>query len=136
MTLLVQKEVAERIARAPKESLLSLSVKAYGTPAYEFTVPRGAFVPAPGVDSAVLTITNISRGNFKKKGSEQKFFSLIHAGFAQKRKRLAKNLEAVAPKAAIAQAFAALSLDANLRAEDVPLATWLRLARSPALRRR
>ena len=47
ITFLVQKEVAERIVRDPKESLLSLSVKAYGTPEYAFTVPRGAFSPAP-----------------------------------------------------------------------------------------
>ena len=50
MTFLVQKEVAERIVRDPKGSLLSMAVKAYGTPIYRFTVPRGAFRPAPNVD--------------------------------------------------------------------------------------
>ena len=74
MTLLVQKEVAERIARSKKpysakatkgkESILSLSVKVFGTPKYEFTIPRGAFRPAPKVDSAVLTVRDISRKNF------------------------------------------------------------------------
>ena len=64
MTLLVQKEVAERIARSHKESIISLSVKVYGVPKYEFTVPHGAFKPAPKVDSAVLTIHAISRKNF------------------------------------------------------------------------
>ena len=43
MTLLVQKEVAERVVARGKESILSLSVKAYGTPKREFLVPRGAF---------------------------------------------------------------------------------------------
>ena len=66
VTLLVQKEVAQRIARSKKESILSLSVKAYGTPKYELTVPRGAFRPAPKVDSAVLSVRTISRKNFHR----------------------------------------------------------------------
>ena len=73
MTLLVQKEVAERIvARDEKESLLSLSVKAYGTPKYVEKVPRGAFAPAPNVDSAIIHISNISKNNFRKIGSCEK----------------------------------------------------------------
>ncbi len=59
VTVLVQKEVAERIARSKKESLLSLAVKVFGDPEYCFTVPRGAFRPAPTVDSAVLAIRHI-----------------------------------------------------------------------------
>lgn len=119
MTLLVQKEVAERIARSAKESLLSLSIKAYGEPRYEFTVPRGAFVPAPKVDSAVLSIRNISRAHFSSSADEDRFFALIHAGFAHKRKRLGKNFaEAGLPRAPV--------LD-NARAEDLALADWLAL---------
>src|SRR3989338_6661155 len=73
MTLLVQKEVAERIARAKKESILSLSVKGYGKRKYELRVPGGAFKPAPSVDSAVLTIRDISRKNFSTPEEEQRF---------------------------------------------------------------
>ncbi len=121
MTLLVQKEVAERIARSKKESILSLSVKAYGTPKYEFTVPRGAFRPAPKVDSAVLTIRDISRKHFSSRAEEQKFFKLIRAGFAHKRKFVRKNLiEADLPAGNIPE---------KARAEDVPLAQWLALTK-------
>lgn len=122
MTLLVQKEVADRIvARDKKESILSLSVKAYGTPKREFTVPRGAFKPAPNVDSAVLTIRDISRKNFKTKREEEQFFALLHAGFAHKRKFVRKNLaEASLPQGDIPE---------KARAEDVPLITWLELCR-------
>lgn len=122
MTLLVQKEVAERVARAKKESILSLSVKAYGTPAYEFTVPRGAFVPAPNVDSAVLAIRDISRANFNTIEDEQKFFELIRAGFAHKRKFVRKNL--------IESGLDAGDIPEKARAEDLPLSVWLSLARS------
>lgn len=130
MTFLVQKEVAERVARSRKESLLSIAVKAYGTPAYAFTVPRGAFVPAPNVDSAVLHISHISGTNFRTTLEEERFFDILRAGFAHKRKRLAKNLEEVSGKEAIMEAFASIGLDPNARAEDVPLPDWLALAKA------
>jgi len=121
MTLLVQKEVADRIvARDKKHSLLSLSVQAYGTPKREFLVPRGAFKPAPNVDSAVLTIKDISCKNFSSREKEQLFFALIHAGFAHKRKFVRNNLaEATLPQG---------DIPPKARAEDVPLETWLALA--------
>jgi 16S rRNA (adenine1518-N6/adenine1519-N6)-dimethyltransferase len=122
MTLLVQKEVAERIARSKKESILSLSVKAFGIPKYEFTVPRGAFRPAPNVDSAVLTVRDISRKNFSSKAAEEKFFALLHAGFAHKRKFVRKNLlEVGLPSGEIPE---------KARAEDLPLEVWLALSKS------
>ena len=120
MTLLVQKEVAERIARSKKESILSLSVKAYAVPRYAFTVPRGAFHPAPNVDSAVLYMGDISRRNFASDDEERAFFDLVHAGFAHKRKKLSKNLRD--------GGFSSIAIGENVRAEDVPLAQWLTLA--------
>lgn len=119
MTLLVQKEVAERIARSKKESLLSLSVKAYGTPAYLFTVPRGAFSPAPKVDSAVLTIRGISRKSFKDVREEERFFELVRAGFAHKRKFVRKNLTDAGLRAG--------DIPEKARAEDLSLAAWFAL---------
>lgn len=120
MTLLVQKEVADRIvARDKKESILSLSVKAYGEPKREFLVPRGAFKPAPNVDSAVLTVRDISRKNFKDKKEEDLFFALLHAGFAHKRKYVRKNLEEAG--------FSAGDIPEKARAEDLRLSVWLDL---------
>ncbi|MFZ3044047.1 MAG: 16S rRNA (adenine(1518)-N(6)/adenine(1519)-N(6))-dimethyltransferase RsmA [Minisyncoccia bacterium] len=136
MTLLVQKEVAERIARSEKESILSLSVKAYGTPKYEFTVPRGAFNPAPKVDSAVLTIRGISRKNFATGEKEQRFFELLHTGFAHKRKFVRKNLLEAgftislnASRSAASGEQAKPVLAEKARAEDVLLPLWLALSR-------
>lgn len=121
MTFLVQKEVADRIARSKKESILSLSVKIYGVPKYEFTVPRGAFAPAPKVDSAVLSIRDISRNHFKNRAEEKRFFELIHAGFAHKRKFVRNNLlEAQLPSGDIPE---------KARAEDLPLEAWLALSK-------
>jgi 16S rRNA (adenine1518-N6/adenine1519-N6)-dimethyltransferase len=122
MTLLVQKEVAERIARSKKESILSLSIKAYGLPAYEFTVPRGAFMPAPNVDSAVISIRSISRTHFRDAAEEHRFFELIRAGFAHKRKFVRSNLTLAG--------FDAGEIPEKARAEDLSLEDWLTLTRA------
>jgi len=124
MTLLVQKEVAVRIVRAKKESLLSLSVKAFGTPSYEFTVPRGAFKPAPNVDSAVISITNIQQDAFEGKSAEERFFTVLRAGFAHKRKQLAKNLGEIVPDPAARAALATVGIPERARSEDVSLSSW------------
>ncbi len=137
LVFLTQKEVAERITghgrpstplRAPKESILSLSVKAYGTPTYVKTVPRGAFAPAPSVDSAILLVSNISRQNFANNEQEQRFFDLIHAGFGQKRKLLARNLEPILGDTTPLYMEKA-GIPPKARAEDVPLEQWLALAK-------
>src|SRR3989344_9375281 len=132
LVFLVQKEVAQRIisrseASEVKESVLSLSVKAYGTPVYVKTVPRGAFVPAPGVDSAILLVKDISRKNFKNVAHEKKFFILVKAGFAQKRKLLKRNIETVLGKQTLAMMQNA-GIPENARAEDVALKQWLVLS--------
>lgn len=123
MALLIQKEVAERIvARDGKESILSLSVKAYGTPRIVTKVVKGSFNPPPSVDSAVISIDNISRRFFDGL-DERHFFDVLHAGFAAKRKKLAGNLaKKYGPQAR--EALAAAGLDENVRAEDVPLEKW------------
>lgn len=126
IALLIQKEVAERIiARDRKESLLSLSVKAYGTPRMVTKVSRGSFSPPPSVDSAIIAITDISR-RFFDHFSEAAFFKVLKAGFASKRKYLASNLKMFG-KENVTRAFRECNLHEKVRAEDVPLETWKRL---------
>ena len=127
MTLLVQKEVAERIvAKDKKESLLSLSVKIYGEPKIVRVVGRGAFSPQPTVDSAVLFIKNISRKNLTRT-DEKKFFTMLHAGFAHKRKQLLPNLCDLYKKDNLIKFFKSCKIDLKTRAEDLSLETWLKL---------
>lgn len=129
MTLLVQKEVAERmIARDKKESLLSLAVKAYGTPKIISIVPRGAFAPAPSVDSTIIAIETISRKNFKNKKHETNFFELIHKGFAHKRKTLWHNLDTMSTEEK-ESFFEKNSLDKKVRAEDIAIEKWLEISK-------
>lgn len=129
VVFLVQKEVATRICKDKKESLLSLGVKAYGNPTYICTVARSHFNPPPRVDSAVVAIMAISKDNFKII-NETDFFKMLHLGFGQKRKQLAGNLTAAYEKTVILNALTTAGLQDKVRAEDIPLQTWLKLAAS------
>lgn len=132
MILLIQKEVEERIvASLGKESILSLSVKAYGTPRYIMKVHKRFFSPAPKVDSAIVAITNISKGNFKTDMDEKNFFNIIKVGFAHKRKVLRKNLETEQKTLKnIDDIFEKLKINPRARAEDIKLETWLLISRN------
>lgn len=129
IALLVQKEVAERIARSKKESLLSISVKVYGVPRFVRKVMAGSFSPPPSVDSAILAVSNISRHSFEDV-SEEAFFEVVRAGFAQKRKMLAGNLKKLYAEEAVRAAFSKAGLPASIRAEDVTLSSWFSLAKA------
>lgn len=130
MVLLVQKEVAQRIAASDKkESILSMSVKAYGKPKLISKVKSEEFSPAPKVDSAILLIEDISHKKFNDKTEENRFFEVVKAGFAHKRKVLIKNLEEVASKESIKNAFIELEIPEKSRAEDINLDLWLRIAK-------
>jgi len=122
--LLVQKEVAERIvAKDGKNSLLSIAVKIFGEPKYIKKVPAGAFRPIPKVDSAILLIDNINQNKLKSAGvSEEKFFAILHRGFAQKRKLLASNLK-ISPTV-----LALCGVEEKARAETLTVENWLCLA--------
>ena len=136
MTLMLQKEVAKRIANSKKQSLLSISVKAYGAPHYIKTVPRGAFRPAPGVDSAILHIDNISRDRFKGlplpklarvtldiDPDEKKFFALVKRGFSQKRKMLRTKLGLTVEE------LLSCDVEPTARAENLTVDQWFCLAK-------
>jgi 16S rRNA (adenine1518-N6/adenine1519-N6)-dimethyltransferase len=127
LVFLVQKEVAERIARDKKESLLSLSIRAYGVPHYVKTIKKGNFTPQPKIDSAIIAIRDISKDRFQDI-SEKTFFTLLHEGFKSRRKQLLGNLSDMYEREAVIHAFSGLKLPLTVRGEDVPLATWFELA--------
>lgn len=128
--LLVQKEVAERIVGDNnKETILSLSVKAYGEPRYVATVSASSFSPAPKVDSAIIVITDISKNRFESSEIDEKsFFSLVKAGFAQKRKTLSNNLkQAEYQPEHIQTVLQNCGLQEKVRAEDISTEQWFEL---------
>jgi 16S rRNA (adenine1518-N6/adenine1519-N6)-dimethyltransferase len=93
ITFLVQKEVANRICtKGKKESILSLSVKVFGTPVYIEKVSRSLFRPAPNVDSAIIHIKDIHQG-FKDDKSKKQFFEVVKKAFNSKRKKVGTTLK-------------------------------------------
>lgn len=132
MVLLVQKEVAERVvARDQKESILSISVKAFGKASIVAKVPRGAFTPQPNVDSAILMIEDISDNYFIEKNVDiSNFFEIVKAGFAHKRKYLIRNLEEKIEKNKLEKIWSELGLNLKIRAEEVNVSLWLDIAKN------
>lgn len=130
MTLMVQYEVAKRIlARDGKESILSISVKVFGAPVLVRKVSAGAFNPKPNVDSAILHIANIQNTRFAKNAiSEEKFFNVVKAGFAHKRKKLLSNLKVLKDDAHVKNLFSKIGLSENVRPEDLRLEDWIALS--------
>ena len=99
------------------ESLLSISIKAYGRPEIIRNVPAGYFSPAPKVDSAVIKISGISKKFFQDIG-EKKFFEIVKKGFSQKRKILINKLKAQKDD------FTACNISKKARAENLSLEQW------------
>lgn len=130
MVLLVQKEVAERIvAKDGKESILSISVKIYGLPKYIMTVGKKFFSPSPKVDSAVILISDISKNTFNGNISEKKFFEILKAGFAHKRKLVLSNLiKTFKQKNEFEGIFNKLEINKNSRAENLTAQNWANVA--------
>ena len=126
VVLTVQKEVAERICAKPGDlSLLALSVQVYGKPSIAAKIPAASFHPAPKVDSAILRI-DIYKEPLIPAELLNKFFKLIKAGFAQKRKTLrnslASGLHISPPNAEILLTSA--GIDFMRRAETLSIDEW------------
>jgi 16S rRNA (adenine1518-N6/adenine1519-N6)-dimethyltransferase len=91
-TLLVQKEVAQRVAAAPGAmSLLSIAVQFYWEVRLGRLVPAELFTPPPKVDSQILILNRLDRTQFPDV-NEKEFFRMVKAGFAQRRKTLLNTL--------------------------------------------
>ncbi|WP_374140716.1 16S rRNA (adenine(1518)-N(6)/adenine(1519)-N(6))-dimethyltransferase RsmA [Leptotrichia hongkongensis] len=93
--LMVQKEVAERIASQPHNknmSLLTHAVQFYAEAEYLFTVPKEKFDPVPKVDSAFLGIKILKDKRYESQISEEKYFKYLKEAFSNKRKSIANNL--------------------------------------------
>lgn len=127
IVIMTQKEVAERIvAKNKKESLLSVSVKAYGKPEIVKKVPAGCFYPKPKVDSAIIKISNISKDFFNlplpdiacREGAEKNFFETVKTGFSHKRKMLINNLKVNQ------EVFKSCGINNKARAENISLEQW------------
>ena len=132
VVVMVQREVAERMTASPGAmNLLALSAQFYGTPRIVAQVPATAFFPPPKVDSAVVRIDLFPQPPLEGAAREF-FFTLAHAGFAEKRKQLHNCLERnlhLAPEQ-VADWLEACGITPDRRAQSLSLEEWLTLTRA------
>jgi len=131
MTLMIQKEVAERIAaKNNKHSLLSLSVALYANSELVRLVNKENFYPQPKVDSAVIHIFGVHKWDYDV--DEKYVWQLIRRGFASKRKKLSNNLltDQNLDRKKLSATFVKMGLDDNIRAENLSPTDWLKLCKN------
>ncbi|MEE3419559.1 MAG: 16S rRNA (adenine(1518)-N(6)/adenine(1519)-N(6))-dimethyltransferase RsmA [Lachnospiraceae bacterium] len=134
MTVMVQKEVADRMLAGPgnKEyGALTLAVQYYTEPKMNFIVHPHSFLPQPGVDSAVVTLKLREEPPFPVK-DENMLFDLIRASFNQRRKKLTNGIVNFAKfdftKEEAEAALASCGMKADIRGEALSLVEFGRLA--------
>ena len=129
IVLLVQKEVAQRMAAQPGDmSILAVSSQVYATVRLGDIVPAELFTPPPKVDSQVV-ILEMRTELLVAAGSEKPFFRIVKAGFSAKRKKLrssiSSGLHISKPEAEVL--LKAAKISPENRAEDLSIDDWLRL---------
>ena len=132
ITVMVQKEAAERICAQPGQracGAVSVSVHYHSQPQVLFGVSRGSFLPPPNVDSAVIRL-DLRREPPVQVADEGWFFRVSRAAFAQRRKTAANSISASLslPKAQVEAALGAAGIPANARAEQLSLEQFAALA--------
>ena len=135
ITVMIQREVALRIAAAPGTGdygAFSLYMQYHTEPEVLFDVPPSCFYPAPKVTSAVLHCTVRTAPPVSPACGEEFLFRVIRAGFAQRRKTLVNSLSSVfgsqLGKEAITSAITACNLDSTIRGERLGLPEFAALA--------
>ena len=129
--LLVQKEVAERIAaKAGDMSILAVSAQIFAEASLVVLVPKKYFTPPPKVDSQVV-ILKIRDTPLVPEEDERALFRVVKAGFSAKRKKLRSSISAglAISKPAAEELLRHANIDPDSRAEDLSIDDWLRLAK-------
>ena len=127
ITVMVQKEAAQRLCAAPgtrEAGAISYAVAYYAQPKLLFTVQPGSFYPAPKVTSAVIQLTLHPQPPVRVPGGDEAgYFRLIRAAFSQRRKTAANAIAngLSLPKAQVLAALQDAGLDARLRPEQLTL---------------
>jgi 16S rRNA (adenine1518-N6/adenine1519-N6)-dimethyltransferase len=132
MTLMVQKEVADRVlAKRGDMSALAVFVRTLARAERVRNVARGAFMPPPEVESAVLHLVHKSEkelGAFFDGISRERYFRLVRAAFQGKRKQLRNSLKAVIPdKEVLEKCLYSAKIPPEERPENLELEDWQRL---------
>jgi 16S rRNA (adenine1518-N6/adenine1519-N6)-dimethyltransferase len=129
LTLMLQREVAERIVASPPDmNLLAVGVQFHGTPRLLFRIGKGAFVPPPNVQSAVIRI--VTHPDPLLSGSDRDlFFRIVSAGFSQPRKQLVNNVTSGLglTRLEALEILESAQIDPTLRPERLAIDDWLKI---------
>ena len=140
VTVMVQKEVAQRIAAKPGSadySAFTVFCQYYAEPELLFDVPAHCFLPQPKVTSAVITLRTRSEKPWDIL-DEEIFFRTVRASFAMRRKKLSNGLASGFPelgKTGAAEVIEAAGFDANVRGETLSIPEFARIANEIVRRR-
>ncbi len=135
--LLVQREVAERLAAQPGDmSILAVSAQLFAEVTLGDVVPAAFFTPPPKVDSQVVILKTRSQPLLTDV-SEKEFFRVVKAGFSAKRKKLRSSLAGGLgiPKDAAETLLQEAGINPEARAESLSLNQWQQLARQVGLQK-
>jgi 16S rRNA (adenine1518-N6/adenine1519-N6)-dimethyltransferase len=127
IVLLVQKEVAQRLAAGPGEySVLGISAQVYAQVELGAIVPAESFEPVPKVDSQVVILNPKNRFNIK---NEKVFFRAVKAGFSERRKKLRSSLAGGLhlSKPEVEDLLKRARVNSDLRAQDLSISDWLKI---------
>ena len=133
VTVMVQKEVAQRIAAAPGSadySAFTVFCQYYAEPNLLFDVPAHCFMPQPKVTSAVIQLRVRKDRNWGAL-DEDVFFRTVKASFAMRRKKLSNGLASGFPelgKTGAAEVIEAAGFDANIRGETLGIPEFVKIA--------
>lgn len=130
MAFVIQREVADRITARPGSrayGYLSVLAQAYTQPRVAFSIPPGAFSPAPAVRSALVTFEMRGALAGSDEDRTRKFLDLVKLGFSQKRKKLANNLASVYSLATAREALRKCGFSENVRAEELGVQDLMQL---------
>ena len=137
VTVMVQKEVAQRIAAAPGTAdygAFSVLCQYYAEPELLFDVPAHCFLPQPKVTSAVLSLKIRQNRNWGETDREI-FFRTVRASFAMRRKKLSNGLASGFPelgKAGAEEVIARCGFPENVRGETLGIPEFVRIANAIA----
>ena len=130
ITILIQKEVADRICAIPSEKeagAITYFVYYYADSKIIKNVPSECFIPSPKVDSAVVRMTKLEKPRVKV-NNEEVFFSLIKENFTKRRKNILNSLSSTVEKERLQEILKELDIDENTRGENLTIEQFAEIA--------
>ena len=123
ITILIQKEVAERICAEPgtkKAGAITYYVKYYADSKIIANVPKEYFIPSPEVESSIVKITKKDEKAVKV-NNEKLFFDIIKTNFTQRRKTILNSLSSIIDKEVLKNILKECKIEENTRGENLSL---------------